>query len=199
VTERRRLRPAARRDTLLDAGAALFASHRYDAVLMDDIARTAGVSRAMLYRHFATKRDLFEAIYQRAADRLLTETQGSPDATLAEQVAAGLDAHIDYFLANRNTVLAANRVLAGDPGIQAIISSELHVLRERMLAIANVPDERRNIVSAVLMSWLVFVRSLCVDWLERPSCSRVELRDICTGALLGALQPLTAATQETNS
>lgn len=157
---------------------------------MEDVAQRAGVSRALLYRHFPTKRDLFAAIYQQAADRLLEVTALDPSVPLAEQVTAGLDAHIDYFIENRNTVLAANRVLAGDPVIQAIISDELAVLRQRMLDLTPLDDQRREIVSAVLMSWLVFVRTLCVDWLANQSAPRDELRDICSGALLGALVPL---------
>jgi hypothetical protein len=102
-------------------------------------------------------------------------------------VAAGLDAHIDYFLANRHTVLAANRVLAGDPMIQAIISDELAELRRRMLDALAIDGRRRQVASAALSAWLVFVRALCVEWLENETFSRDELRDVCLGALLGAL------------
>ncbi|MFD7736102.1 hypothetical protein ACFV6F_37665 [Kitasatospora phosalacinea] len=42
----------------------------------------------------------------------------------------------------------------------------------------------------MLKSWLVFVQVLCVDWLAEPTCSRSELRDVCIGAVLGALRPL---------
>jgi hypothetical protein len=58
---------------------------------------------------------------------------------MLEQVAAGLDAHIDYFVANRHTVLAANRVLSGDPVIQAIISDELAELLHPHRAAGHLP------------------------------------------------------------
>lgn len=190
MTGRRRLTADARRDELLDIGERFFAARPFDEVLMEDVAAHAGVSRALLYRHFPTKRDLFAAVYQRAADRLLAVTELDSILPLADQVAAGLDAHIDYFVANRRTVLAANRALAGDPVIQAIISDELAVLRERLLEVIGIDGRRREAVSAVLMSWLVFVRVLCVDWLASPTFSRTELRDVCTGALLGALGPI---------
>jgi len=69
----------------------------------------------LLYRHFPGKRELFAAVYRRASDDLLAASPVVPDLPLAGQVAAGLDAHLDYFVANRRTVLAANRTLAGDP------------------------------------------------------------------------------------
>ncbi|HET6499753.1 MAG TPA: helix-turn-helix domain-containing protein [Amycolatopsis sp.] len=187
MTTRRRLDPAERRSQLLDVGARLFAAKPYDEVFMEEVAAQAGISRALLYRYFPAKRDLFAAIYQRAADRLLAETVLDPALPLAGQVAAGLDAHIDYFEANRTTVLAANRVLAGDPVIQAVITEEMAVLRRRVLDAAGLEDRAREMVSSAVMSWLVFVRTLCVDWLANQSYSRAELRDMCLGALFGAL------------
>src|SRR5215470_6561135 len=142
---RRRLDPDARRNELLDVGARLFAEYPYDEVRMDDVAERAAVSRALLYRYFSSKRDLFAAIYQRAADELLAETEVAPAVPLTELVSAGLDAHIDYFVANRRTVLAANRTLAGDPTIQAIIDEELAVLRRRMLDASGADGHQRDV------------------------------------------------------
>ena len=45
---------------------------------MNDVAARAGVSRALLYRHFPTKRDLLAGVYQRAANELLAVTRTSP-------------------------------------------------------------------------------------------------------------------------
>lgn len=186
MTSRRRLKPEDRRNELLDAGAKLFADRSYDDVLMEDVAAGAGVSRALLYRYFSTKRELFAAIYQRAADDLLSQTELDPELPIVEQVAAGLDAHIDYFVANKNTVLAANVALSGDPIIQAIISDELSELRRRMLDTLQFGHSRAA-ASATLHAWLQFVRVMCVEWLRSEDFPREELRDLCLGALLGAL------------
>ncbi|CAM01083.1 hypothetical protein [Saccharopolyspora erythraea] len=42
-------------------------------------------------------------------------------------------------------------------------------------------------MSATLHAGLVFVRSICVEWLAHESFSRSELRELCIGALFGAL------------
>lgn len=185
---RRRLKPEERRNELLDAGAEFFATRPYDDVLMEEIAAHVGVSRALLYRYFPGKRELFAAIYQRAADRLLGVAQFDPDLPLVDAVSAGLDAHIDYFAANRLTVLAANRTLAGDPLIQAIIDDELAELRGRMLAAAGFTGHARDVASATLRAWLVFVREMCVDWLENQTIDRDEVRAICLRTLFAALR-----------
>jgi AcrR family transcriptional regulator len=188
---RQRLTPAERRAQLLALGARLFAAHPYADVQMDEVAEQAGVSRALLYRHFPSKQALFAAVYQQAADRLLAETGLDSAHTLTEQLIQGMDVHLDYFVANRNAVLAANRVLAGDPVIQTIMANELDALRERLLTVLPLADDSaREAVSGVLKSWLVFVQILCVDWLTQPACTRDQLGDVCVGAVLGALRPL---------
>ncbi|MBF6507627.1 TetR/AcrR family transcriptional regulator [Nocardia farcinica] len=184
---RRRLMPDERRGELLDIGARLFASRPYDEVRMEQVAELAGVSRANLYRYFASKRDLFAAIYRRAADELLETATVDPAEPVVDQVSAGLDAHLDHFVANRQTVLAANRTLSGDPMIQAIIADEMAQLRQRILDSSELTGLHREAASAALHAWLVFVRAICVEWLANETFSRDELRNICIGALLGAL------------
>ncbi|GAA0381201.1 TetR/AcrR family transcriptional regulator [Streptomyces blastmyceticus] len=191
MTTRRRLDPGERRDQLLDTGARLFAAKPYHDVLMEDVAERAGVSRALLYRYFPNKRELFAAIYRQAADRLLTDTRIDPSGPLLEQLSAGLDIHFDYFAANRNTVLAANRELVGDPVIQAVITDELAELRQRVLDATGLDGRPRDTVSAALTSWLVFVRALCVEWLTNEAFSRAELHAMSVGALRGALAAVT--------
>ncbi|MFF9570310.1 TetR/AcrR family transcriptional regulator [Streptomyces sp. NPDC014685] len=191
MSPRQRLSPAERRAQLLAVAAQLFAAHPYDDVLMEGVAERAGVSRALLYQHFPSKRDLFAALYQQVAAELLARSRFDPADTLVEQLAEGLDAHIGYFAENRNTVLAANRVLAGDRLIQTIMNDELDALRERLLGVLPLADDgTRKAVSGVLKSWLVFVQVLCVDWLTEETCTRTELRDVCIGAVLGAIRPL---------
>lgn len=188
MTARRRLVPDERRSQLLDVGAQEFAARAYEDVRMADVAARAGVSRGLVYRYFPAKRDLFAAIYRRASDRLLESTELASNAPMAEQVVAGLDAHLDFFVANARTVLVANRgALAGDPAIQGIISEELATIRQRMLDATRLQGHERAVASAALAGWLSFVRTACVEWLAQENFSRDELRDMCLRTLLSAL------------
>ncbi|ATL68963.1 TetR/AcrR family transcriptional regulator [Nocardia terpenica] len=187
---RRRLTPDQRRAELLDVGAKLFAELPYDQVQMDQVAERAGISRALLYRHFPKKSALFAAIYQRAAEALQAEVHIDPDLPLADQVAAGLDAHLEYFATNRNTVLAANRVLSGDPVVQAIVFGEHAAMHDMVLAAAGLTSQARGAMSALLTSWLMFVHTLCLEWLEHDSLTRDQVHSACLGALNGAIAAL---------
>jgi AcrR family transcriptional regulator len=166
----------------------MFAAAPYEDVLIEDVAERAGVSRALMYRYFSTKRDFFAAIFQRASDRLLSVSVVDPDLSVSESVAAGLEAHLDYFVDNARTILVANRgALSGDPLIQGIISEELGVLRQRMLDATGLTGHERAIASTALSGWLSFVRAVCVEWLTEQKMSRDEVRDMCLRTLVSAL------------
>ncbi|MEW6749429.1 MAG: TetR/AcrR family transcriptional regulator [Candidatus Latescibacterota bacterium] len=51
-----------RRNLILTSAARLFASRRFDEVLMDDIAREAGVAKGTLYSYFPDKEELYFAV-----------------------------------------------------------------------------------------------------------------------------------------
>lgn len=51
------------RDTILDAAAMVFAREGVAGASLDEIARTAGVTRGAVYWHFTNKTDIFQALY----------------------------------------------------------------------------------------------------------------------------------------
>ncbi|RVX40295.1 TetR family transcriptional regulator [Nonomuraea polychroma] len=74
----RRLRRTERREQILDAATHAFARSGYAATSLDDVAREASLTRALLYRHFDSKADLYRAVLDRACQRLV-ETVGEDD------------------------------------------------------------------------------------------------------------------------
>jgi AcrR family transcriptional regulator len=76
----RRLDRRARRAQLVGAATGVFASKGFAAAGLDEIAAAAGVSKAILYRHFESKTDLYRAVLERARARLgehVTEVPGA--------------------------------------------------------------------------------------------------------------------------
>jgi AcrR family transcriptional regulator len=58
---------------LLDVAAALVTSGDIDAVTMEAVAERAGVSRPLVYKHFANRSELLEALYTRESAALHAE------------------------------------------------------------------------------------------------------------------------------
>jgi AcrR family transcriptional regulator len=75
----RRLRRAERREQILDAATRAFARAGYAATSLDDVAAEAELTRAMLYRHFDSKADLYRAVLDRACERLAEATGSTGD------------------------------------------------------------------------------------------------------------------------
>ena len=71
-----------RRRQLLELCAGLFARHAYDELSMAQIAREAGISKALLYHYFPSKQAYFAATLELAAAELARTTSArSPSAT----------------------------------------------------------------------------------------------------------------------
>ena len=70
IIERREEEKERRRGEFLDAAESLYAKHGWEAVTMDQIARTARLSRALVYTYFRDKDDLLFAIGERAMKQL---------------------------------------------------------------------------------------------------------------------------------
>lgn len=70
ITERRQEERDRRRAEIVDAAEALYAQVGWDAVTMDQVARRARLSRALVYVYFRDKTDLHLALVERALHTL---------------------------------------------------------------------------------------------------------------------------------
>jgi AcrR family transcriptional regulator len=95
VARRKRLSGEERRAAILESALAVFAERGYHASSIDDIAREGGVSKALIYEHFASKQQLYaELLNQHAGDLLerLAVAMDEAGSTGAARLAIGLDA-----------------------------------------------------------------------------------------------------------
>ena len=66
-----RLSANARREQILDVALPVFASAGFHGASMNDIADAVGVTKPVLYQHFDSKRDLYQALIDEVGARLL--------------------------------------------------------------------------------------------------------------------------------
>ena len=89
----------ARRDAILDAAETAFREHRFDRTAMDAIARSAGLSRGLLYVYFKDKADIHLGLCVRAASRLHARMQRYAEHHQrgVDKVRAIGEAYVDFY------------------------------------------------------------------------------------------------------
>jgi AcrR family transcriptional regulator len=96
---------ADRRATILDASRDAFAETGYHETSLDSVAERAGVSKALLYEHFSSKRELYVAMLEVHVAELIERIAGAiADAEPGEaRMRAGLEAFFGFVEERRGT------------------------------------------------------------------------------------------------
>ncbi len=77
-----RLSANARREQILDVALQVFAANGFHGASMNDVADAVGVTKPVLYQHFDSKRDLYQALIDEVGNRLLASiTKATAEAT----------------------------------------------------------------------------------------------------------------------
>lgn len=87
-----------RRKQLMDAAVQVFTGVGYHQAAMDDIAEAAGVSKPVLYQHFSSKMELYQAVLEQSCDRLeriVLDALASTDVN-RDRVVATVDAFYGF-------------------------------------------------------------------------------------------------------
>ncbi|MGB2721600.1 TetR/AcrR family transcriptional regulator [Rhodococcus sp. SBT000017] len=189
TTPRKRMTPAQRRAQLLEIGSALFAERPYEDVWIEEVADLAGVSRGLMYHYFPSKREFFVEIVRTESERNLDLTAPDTSLPILEQIAAGLDAYISYTDEHAHGVRAVNRgSLLGDRRIDDILTREFEIQQDRILAALPAEFRDDEMIRIALRGWVAFVRAVCLDWVERRTLDREQVRAVCLRAVAGLLE-----------
>jgi AcrR family transcriptional regulator len=183
---RRRLTAEERRTGILDSALAVFSENGYHASSIDDIAREAGVSKALIYEHFASKQELYADLIARNA-RELTQRIGAALVGVelesgSSRLAIGLDAFFAFVEERRD----AWRMLfrdAADPETGAVLNRMLEqVTAEVTVLISQDPgasaldsaEDRRAL--RLLAEMLVGgTQSMANWWTSNPEAPREQM------------------------
>jgi AcrR family transcriptional regulator len=186
---RRRLTAEERRSAILDAALTAFSQKGYHATSLDDIAGEAGVSKALIYEHFASKQELHADLIARNARELTHRVAGALsgveiESTL-ERLAAGLEAFFAFVEERRD----AWRMLfrdAADPESSAVlermvqqVTAEVTVLISQdpgARQLTRVGDERSlRLLAEMLVGG---AQAMANWWTDHPEAPRAQLVEI---------------------
>jgi AcrR family transcriptional regulator len=101
--------PEKRREQLIDAALSVIVHHGYEGVSIEAIARTAGVTRPVIYDHFPNLGQLLQAVIEReelfALEQLERAVPAAPrtDGEPAELFAAGVRSFLDVVASRPDT------------------------------------------------------------------------------------------------
>jgi AcrR family transcriptional regulator len=186
---KRRLTGEERRTGILDAALAVFSQSGYHSASIDDIAREAGVSKALIYEHFASKQELYGDLIARNARELTQRLAGALVGLELESSAARLAAGLDAFFAFVEERRDAWRMLfrdASDPESAAVLDRMLEqVTAEVTLLISQDPgapelnsaEDTRGL--RLLAEMLVGgAQSMANWWADNPEASRESMVEV---------------------
>src|SRR6476659_5952937 len=122
-TRRRRMPAAQRREVILVAAEETFARSGYHGASLDDIAHAAGVSKALIYEHFDSKRELHGSLLDAQAAEIFRRLEGAAarGETGEERLRNGIDAFL-HFVEERREAWRALFRDAADPEVAALIT-----------------------------------------------------------------------------
>ncbi len=119
-----RLDAAARRDQILDAANALFAEHGYEAVTIEDLAKSAGVARGLVHHYFGGRKDVYLALLERLATGREEQLPPSVGRSARARVENSVSRWLDWTEANRTIylgTLAPGEDIA-DPDVRRVVA-----------------------------------------------------------------------------
>ena len=179
---RPRLSAPERRAEILAAALAQFAVRGYHGTSIDDIATTAGISKSLIYEHFASKRELHDELLAEHAGELFARFRANAEkgAVGEERLRGGVDAFFSFVEERREAWRALFRDQADPelaPMVDRLQDQAAAVIMALTAADPTAPDlaPRDAEMLARLLSGAC--QGLANWWLDHPEVPRAELVD----------------------
>src|SRR5690349_10044217 len=195
--DRWRSHRAARRAEFVEAAMRALAEHGPD-VGMDHIAAEAGVTKPVLYRHFADKADLFVALGHRGTeilfDRLIPALNN--EEAPVPRIRRSLDAFFSTVEEHPHLYrLLVRRSLANRPVEQDIVAEDKELIAQALSALLGDYLRAMNLDSGAAEPWahgiVGMVQNVSEWWLERRTMSRDAVVEYLTQIIWAAIDGVT--------
>lgn len=192
---RSRLEHDERRAQILACARRLFGERDFNAVSSAEIAREAGVSRALLNHYFGSRRELHGEVVRGMLDvPPVPVPEYVEGASVEERVAQSVDGWLELLSRNSETWLTAIRVASwgSDDELEKIVDASRDRAVDRIIAVTGlsaVVHEHPEIRS-VLRGFSGMAESTTREWLRYGRLNRAQVRVLLEGALLKIIREL---------
>lgn len=146
-----RLSASARREQILDIAVEVFARRGFHSTSMNDVADAAGVTKPVLYQHFDSKQELYQALLEEAGSRLRSTIDRAVGTATSgkQQTERGFTAYFRWVADDHDAFLLlfgtrANRDEESTATIRRI-TAEIADAIAPLIAVDIDPDHRRAV------------------------------------------------------
>ena len=107
------------RERIFTAASEIFEEKGYAAARMQEIADRAGINKALLHYYFATKEQLFRAVFQVLLKKMFEKIFSifSEDISFKEKIRRFLDEHIEFMIKNPKLPIFLLNELSQNPAL----------------------------------------------------------------------------------
>ena len=184
-----------RRQAIIDAARALFATRPYDQVTTTEIAKKAGVAYGLIAHHFENKRGLYLAVMSQIADEI-ADVQLSPPppgSSLAGRLRHALRHQIAYIDTHADTFIPLMRgALGADPEHQAAIANLRWLGAQRILLALGISEPVPPALRTAMRGWVGYLDEMMIDRITHQDTDAETLVELATAALASTLLTVTA-------
>lgn len=199
---RRRLEPKERKREILGVAARAFSRRPYDEVHVDEIAREAGASRALLNHYFGDKRGLFLAVARTVAERIPTIVRTDlTDLGVEEMVDANTAAWLDAVEAGSATFLAfaGSGPIGRDPELEALQDELRDRIATRMLTNHLGTTEIPRTALFTMRAALGMIERAIVDWITGRGGTRAQTHALIANIIVATIRDVLPAVEAAGS
>ena len=183
---RRRLTAEERRAGILDAALAVFSARGYHPSSIDDIAREAGISKALIYEHFESKQGLYADLLERNAAELFERLGAAIGSVEVESGAIRLTTGLEAFFAFVEERRDAWRILfrdTADPETAPVLDRILEQVTGLVAALiaedpgarAMTEDDSEQAIRLLAQMLVGSVQSVANWWAEHREVPRDQI------------------------
>jgi AcrR family transcriptional regulator len=183
---RRRLTADERRRAILTAAQGVFASRGYHGSSIDEIAQAGGISKALIYEHFPSKKDLHvslldmhvQELFDRLAANAATEEPGH------QRLRNGLDAFLGWVEEQRGAFRMVFRD-AADPEVADVVvriqgqvtAAVAALMATEPMAPAASEEARERGIRMLAQQLTGGMQALALWWIDNPEVPRSVVLD----------------------
>ncbi len=182
--KRRRIPASDRRVLIIEAAREAFADGGYEGTSLEQIAERAGVSKALIYEHFASKRDLHAAMLEQHVTELLAQLNEALEHAEPgeDRLRAGTEAFFT-FLEERRGAAAIMLRNTSDPDVALWLSRLRDQIGEEIVALMSAEVEEllagdpqmRVAIEMIAQQQIGAIQSLADWWGEHRDVPKEQL------------------------